>query len=55
MKIIFEYEHEIYTIVKGLKLHTINERTPEPAKLDTLLSDPKVKRMYIIANDNRLW
>jgi len=54
MKVVFEYKDGYMVELKGLKLHTINDRTPMNAVLDAHLSDPRVERMYIIANDNHI-
>ncbi len=54
MKIIFEYENGLQDIVHHLKAYKIDERTSDHTILDTLLSNPGVKRMYIIADDNGL-
>lgn len=52
MRIVFEYEDGNSMAISGLKMNKINERTPKHGMLDRMLSDPNVKRMYIIANDN---
>lgn len=52
MKIVFDFGKAGMIVFKGLTMQSVNKRTARNASLDALLSDPDVKRMYIIANDN---
>lgn len=54
MKIVFEYKDGTVVRLIGYKMTGINSTGPKYDMLDSYLSDPKVERIYIIADDNSI-
>lgn len=52
MRVLIEYEDKTFNLVTGLKAYRINEINENHRLLDEFLSDPDIKYIYIMANDN---
>ncbi len=53
MKVIFEYKDGTYRVVPT-KAYNIEQRTKENCLIDEYITDPKLKNMYMLANDNHI-